>query len=483
MRHAMFIDLEKCVGCQACVSACKQQWGSGPGAARCWVHTFEQGQRGKDLSITFYPGLCMQCEQHPCTEDCPSGATYVNDKGVVVVDADLCIGCGNCISGCAYGARHVDAEKKIVEKCNLCEPYVARGEKPACVTSCLAECRIFGDLDDPQSELARLARAREARPLTTATVDIGPKVSYAGAREREHILAAGVITPPTTSGLTWLWQRASLPLARTVVPALGAAAILGGAAVNLIARRKRLHPTGPTASAGPAEGSVELPRHRAGMRFLHWFNVLSWLLLLATGTALMASKSFALFGTAFPHWLAAKMGGAASLLRFHVVAGLLWAVVIVPLFLRYKEGGREALREIRLRRDDLLWLLRKPLAMLGLGKQPLPPQDKYNAGQKLFAISALLGTTAIIASGLVMTLHLGSAATVAGAIIVHKLAIALALAGLSLHLTMAVILREERAALRSMITGNIDRAHAEAHNARWVEELARHQASSSSPKE
>jgi sulfite dehydrogenase (quinone) subunit SoeB len=483
MRHSMMIDLERCVGCMACVSACKQQWGTGPGAARDWVKTFERGRRGEDLSITFYPGLCMQCAQHPCTTDCPTGATYANGNGVVVVDPDVCIGCGNCIAGCAYGARHADAEKKIVEKCNLCEPYVRRGEQPACVTSCLAECRVFGDLDDPSSELSRRVQARDARPLKTAAIDLGPTVTYAGATERANILAAGVITAPRTSALTRVWQGASLPLARVIVPALGLAAVAGGALVNLIARRTRLHAAPPAGSEAPAERREELPRHRAGMRFLHWFNALSWLLLLVTGTALMSSKSFALFGTAFPRWVADRMGGAAGVLRFHVVLGLIWTIVIVPLFLLYKQGGAEALREMRLRRDDLLWLIRKPLAMLGLGRQPLPPQDKYNAGQKVFAISAVLGTATIIGSGLVMTLHLGSAATVAVAIVVHKLAIALALAGLSVHLTMAVILREERAALRSMITGRIDRAHAKSHSARWVEELGEQGPPPPSPKE
>ncbi len=90
MRLAMSIDLDRCVGCQACVSACKEQWDSGPGAARDWVRTFESGTRGKDLAVSFYPGLCMQCEDHPCTADCPSGATYVDARtGVVLVDAQL----------------------------------------------------------------------------------------------------------------------------------------------------------------------------------------------------------------------------------------------------------------------------------------------------------------------------------------------------------------------------------------------------------
>jgi formate dehydrogenase gamma subunit len=206
------------------------------------------------------------------------------------------------------------------------------------------------------------------------------------------------------------------------------------------------------------------------MRVLHWFNALSWLLLLITGTALMATPSFALFGQGFPAAVSRLFHGEGSLLRFHVAWGGLWALVIVPFFLLFKKGGLEAIREIALTRDDLQWLAIKPLVAIGMSKKPLPPQDKYNAGQKAFAASALLGTTVIIGSGVVMTFHLGSAALVATMILVHKLAIALALVGLAVHVTMAALVTEERPALRSMVTGSIDRQHASTHNAKWVEE-------------
>lgn len=206
------------------------------------------------------------------------------------------------------------------------------------------------------------------------------------------------------------------------------------------------------------------------MRFLHWFNASSWVLLLLTGTALMASPSFALFGQGFAKTMAGLFGGAASMLRFHVLWGLLWAAVIVPFFLLFKRGGIEAVREVRVTRDDIKWLMLKPLVMLGLRKAPLPPQDKYNAGQKIFAVSALAGTTLIIATGLVMSFHLGSAAVIQGAILVHKLAVMLALVGLAVHITMAAIIVEERPALRSMIDGYVDREHAAGHATKWVAE-------------
>ena len=164
-------------------------------------------------------------------------------------------------------------------------------------------------------------------------------------------------------------------------------------------------------------------------------------------------------------------------MRWHVLWGLVWAAVIVPFFLLFKEGGREALHEVRLTKDDLRWLFLKPLSLVGRVGAPLPPQDKYNAGQKVFALTAVLGTATIIVTGLVMTFHIGPWWAVASAIVVHKLAIAFALMGLSVHLTMAAIVREERPALGSMISGRIDRTHAAAHSARWVESIEKKESS------
>ncbi len=490
MRQAMAIDLDRCVGCRACVSSCKEQWDSGPGAARAWVSTFERGRRGKDLSVSFYPGVCMQCEDHPCTVDCPTGATYADPRtGVVMVDANVCIGCGNCISSCPYGARHYDPAKQIVEKCNLCAPFVARGEQPACVQTCPAECRIFGDLDDSSGKLATFIRERGAKPLVTATVDPKPKTRYAGDAHREAIVEAGVIQVPGKSLLTRSWG-VSLPLARNVVPAVGLVAVAGGALVNLKSRMDRVkreqaspaaapppasqpavQPAAPAGQPTPSRLDGLLFRHRRGIRVLHWFNALSWVLLVLTGTALMSAASFALFGTRFPRWFRGLAGGTDALIHLHVLWGLAWAIVTVPTFLLLKHGPRNVLDEVRITKDDLRWLVVKPLAMAGLHAQPLPPQDKYNAGQKLFALFVLVATTAIIGSGLVMTFHLGSPAVVAAAILVHKLSIALVLAGLAIHVTMAAVIADERPALKSMITGYVDRDHAEHHSPKWVAEL------------
>jgi formate dehydrogenase gamma subunit len=469
MRLAMAIDLDRCIGCKACVSACKEQWDSGPGAARCWVDSFEGGTRERGLTLSFYPGVCMQCEDHPCTTDCPTGATAVDPRtGVVMVDADACIGCANCIPCCPYGARSYDPAKGIVEKCDLCAPFVARGEQPACVATCPAECRIFGDLDDPASAVS--AQARAARPLVTGAVNPRPKTTYAGDAHRERILAAGVVRVPERTTLTRTWG-AGLPAVRALVPAFAAVSIAGGVLVNLKARTDRVR-RGEAPAAVPEAGPAALDRHRAGLRVLHWWNALSWVVLATTGVALLSAAGFAVAGAHFPRWVAGLAGGGAALLRLHVWWGLAWAATIVPLFLLWKHGPRGVLEEIRFGRDDLRWLVVKPLAMAGLRAQPLPPQDKYNAGQKLFAIFVLAATTTIIATGVVMTFHVGPPALVQAAMAAHGLSIALVLVGLAVHVTMAAVVADERPALRSMITGRIDAEHARQHSPKWFARVA-----------
>jgi formate dehydrogenase gamma subunit len=496
MRHAMLIDLDLCVGCRACTSACKEQWDSGPGAARNWVRTLESGTRGEDLAVTFYPGLCMQCDDAPCTKACPSGATHVDANGVIVVDAEVCIGCGSCVSACPYRARTVDPLKGVAEKCNLCAPYVARGETPACVATCPAEARIFGDLDDTSSEISRAAAMRRARPLVTAELNTRPKVLFAGDSARERILAAGALRRPDASALARTLET-SAPLAAAGVPVFGALAVAGGVAVNLLARRMEKvaaeeRPVRAQGSAGGAGRHVgvpgaealqvppELDRHPAGLRFLHWFNAASWVLLLVTGVALL-SGSFAPFGPALPAAIAGLVGGKGRLILLHVVWGLAWAAVIVPLFLLLKGGLRHVWDDVRFTRDDLAWLVVKPLALLGLRQGALPPQDKYNAGQKLFALFVLGATTALVASGGVMAFHLGSARLVSAAVVVHGATVALVLAGLVVHVTMAAVIAEERPALRSMFTGRIDAGHAAHHSPKWLAKLGHRTSDATAP--
>lgn len=182
-RYAMLVDLNTCVGCNACMAACaiENQTPVWAGKWRTWVHDKEIGT-AEDISRRFFPRLCNHCSNPPCMTVCPTGATYQLDNGIVKVDEATCMGCGACAMACPYEARYgitysdIDTGKEFfgndfrrqhpsVDKCDFCSERVAQGKKPACVETCVGASRLFGDLDDPNDQVAQLVASGVARPL------------------------------------------------------------------------------------------------------------------------------------------------------------------------------------------------------------------------------------------------------------------------------------------------------------------------------
>lgn len=184
MRLGLTIDLDTCVGCHACVVACKQwntsgtlgpltdygPYGAEPGGvAFNRVRSYEVGEYPDSKTVNF-PMSCMHCDTAECVTVCPTGASYKRaEDGIVLVDQDKCMGCNLCAWACPYGARELDEASGTMKKCTLCidriydEALPEAERQPACVLTCPTGARAFGDFDDPDSHVSRSVEARGGR--------------------------------------------------------------------------------------------------------------------------------------------------------------------------------------------------------------------------------------------------------------------------------------------------------------------------------
>ncbi len=198
MRWGVVIDLTKCVGCYGCVIACKQEHFLPPGIFWNRVLISETGEYPL-VTKQMYPVQCNHCQEAVCVKVCPTGATQQREDGIVWVDQNKCVGCRYCVMSCPYQSRTYYSDDKkeyfpnqgltefeeagkklypfqtgVVLKCNFCieridtgiekglRPGVDREATPACVNACPAKARVFGDLDDPDSEVSQLIREKRA---------------------------------------------------------------------------------------------------------------------------------------------------------------------------------------------------------------------------------------------------------------------------------------------------------------------------------
>lgn len=171
--------------------ACKTEHKISPGKHggheyyRISVLEYEEGNYPK-VKRVFAPILCMQCEPVPCIDVCPiQSAIYRREDGIVVVDRNKCDGCKRCMQVCPYNALYFDEEKHVVDKCDFCVDRIIQGLEPACVATCMGKALVFGDLDDPESEVSKLVERNDVksdRLLFPAYFSLffKPSIYYAG---------------------------------------------------------------------------------------------------------------------------------------------------------------------------------------------------------------------------------------------------------------------------------------------------------------
>jgi len=212
------LDVSRCIGCRRCVDACVQENNQSRDPEIQWIRVLEFERekivRGFNLEdgnpyyehnevpaegMVYLPVACQHCEDSPCTNVCPTGATWRERDGIVVIDYDWCIGCRYCMASCPYGARHFNwAEptlpadelnpdmhiignrprpKGVVEKCTFCIHRVRDGRYPACLEACPVGARKFGNLLDPDSEI-RYIMANKRTFVLKAELNTNPKFFY-----------------------------------------------------------------------------------------------------------------------------------------------------------------------------------------------------------------------------------------------------------------------------------------------------------------
>jgi len=154
-KWGMVIDLRKCIGCHSCSVACKTENEVPPAVFRSWVKLMDKGVYPYARSLSL-PVLCNNCENAVCVKVCPVKASYKRDDGIVMVDPHKCVGCKYCMAACPYQVRHLNPIRRYVQKCSFCYQRVDAGLMPACVETCPARARVFGDLNDPSSEIVKL---------------------------------------------------------------------------------------------------------------------------------------------------------------------------------------------------------------------------------------------------------------------------------------------------------------------------------------
>ena len=171
-RYGMALDYKNCINCRACEVACKKENGVELGANkyRIWIGQKEAEGEFPNISIAsqmYHPSQCQHCDNAPCQQVCPTNATYIDENKVVRVDESRCILCTYCINACPYDARFIDDRTMTVDKCNFCSPTrLASGETTtACQATCPTKVRIFGDLDDPNSEISQALANREYKQM------------------------------------------------------------------------------------------------------------------------------------------------------------------------------------------------------------------------------------------------------------------------------------------------------------------------------
>ncbi len=472
-RYGMVIDLNACTGCMACVAACAMEnqtpyWNE---KYRTHVEDITSGSF-PNVKRVLLPRLCMHCENPPCVEVCPTGASFKAEGGFVLVDQKKCIECGYCVISCPFDARYLYTEDDIkqaksiygsdvehvvphIDKCTFCMHRVKERREPACVETCPTQARMFGDLDDPNSPVAALVRSGKAKPISCS--DTKPKVFYV-TKEKVGEVSQDLHVNQKAPALSKLWQNVGQRIGSAVL-GLATAALIP---TYFIARIRERAAEKERALKG--EKIRLVPRFSKPRRVFHWLFALSFFILLFSGLVLFIPST--------SKW---AVGGWSRTL--HRIGAVMFLIVPFLYMIFDWKDFKELMKicfspwtkeEIGFFKHFIGYVFGKP--------GDIPPQGHVNAGQKLHHLLTVIFYILISASGLALWIgkpHFGQSVSYNNffliCILVH-VASMLILTLLTLgHIYFSILY----GGLPGMIDGYVTEEYAAMEHPLWLEEMKR----------
>jgi formate dehydrogenase iron-sulfur subunit len=472
-----YIDTTTCIGCKACEVAC-QEWNDlgivrteQAGTyqtmptlhARFWnlIKFREQDLPDGGLAWLMRKDQCMHCEDPGCLRACPApGAIVQYENGIVDVNADACIGCGLCATGCPFDVPRFHATTGKMAKCTLCVDRVTVGLEPACIKACPTGCLQFGTKQDMLAlGTARVAQLKENGFASAALYD------PAG------VGGTGVVTVLAHGDHPEWYQLPRDPhiplgvrIVKSVLKPLGMVAMFGTVAASF-GHFLRFGPKEPVPADVPrgapprarirAENTVvgdHIVRHGLGARLTHWLVALAFFVTLLTGLPIW---------TPVFRWLAPLFGGLAVCRWLHPWAGVALVGAAALMFFRW-------LGEMRMERGDWRWLGPK---MLSYFRQEGETEDvgKYNGGQKILFFLVPLLTVVLLVSGVVLWIPLRFGEVVRQASwVLHDAAFLFFLVAIIVHIYLGTAALP--GTFQSMTRGTVSKAWARLHHPRWYRE-------------
>jgi formate dehydrogenase iron-sulfur subunit len=470
-----FIDTSTCIGCKACEVAC-QEWNDLPIVptqqsgtyqtipsldASYWnlIKFQEQDLSGGGLAWLMRKDQCMHCFDPGCLQACPApGAIVQYENGIVDVNADLCIGCGLCATGCPFDVPRFHPTTGKMAKCTLCVDRVTVSLEPACVKACPTGCLQFGTKKDMLALGEVRVKQLKENGFASAALYDPPGVGGTGV---VTVLAHG-------DHPEWYHLPADpkIPLSVTFTKALlrplGLVAVLGtaGATFGHFLRfgpkepepdRPLARPTAPRSGTRPEETVVgdHIVRHNVSARIIHWTVALAFMVTLLTGMPIWTP----IFG-----WMAALFGGLSVCRWLHPWAGVALVGGAVLMFGRW-------LKEMRLRDDDWGWF--GPRLLAYLRQQGHDPEvGKYNGGQKIMFFLVSILTVILLATGIVLWFPMSFAGALRGASwVVHDAAFILFTLTIVVHIYLGTAAMP--GTFQSMTRGTVSKDWARLHHPRW----------------